>query len=111
MKTKPEKKGEATMITKDIKKHLDGMSEVELITLFGKLEEVRFGIENTFGIMIGGHSFYCNTYRAESPYVIDNKPVSESEFFELWRLVDLELKDTYSLSIHICPPHKRKPKK
>lgn len=96
-------------ITKDIEKALAEMSAVELIKLFGKLEEIRFGIEDTFGVVIGKHNFYCNTHRQNSPYVIDNEPVTEEDFFKLHALVDLELKGTYSISVYIRPPHKRKP--
>lgn len=96
-------------ITKDIEKALAEMSAVELIRLFGKLEEIRFGIEDTFGMVVGGHVFQCNTHRGIAPYVIDNESVTESEFFKLRNLVDLELKGTYSISVHIRPPHKRKP--
>ena len=96
-------------ITKDIEKALTEMSAVELIKLFGKLEEVRFGIEDTFGTVVGGHVFQCNTHREIAPYVIDSEPVTEKEFYELQKLVELELKGTYSLTIHIRPPHKRKP--
>lgn len=95
-------------IIKDIEKALAEMSEVELIKLFGKLEEIRFGIEDTFGTVVGGHVFQCNTHRGIAPYVIDRKPVTRKEFFKLRNLVDLELKGTYSISVHIRPPHKRK---
>ena len=95
-------------ITKDIEKALAEMDAVEMIKLFGKLEEIRYGIEDTFGTVIGGHAFHCNTHRTEK-YVIDNEFVTDSEFFKLRNLIDLELKGTYSTSIHIRPPHKRKP--
>lgn len=96
-------------IIKDIEKALVEMEVVELIKLFGKLEEIRFGIEDTFGTVVGGHVFQCNTHRGIAPYVIDSKPVTRKEFLELQKLVELELKGTYSLTIHIRPPHKRKP--
>lgn len=97
-------------IIKDIEKALAEMSEVELIKLFGKLEEVRFGIEDTLGVVIGGHSFYCNTHRQDRPYIIDGEEsVTAEEFLKLRTLVDLELKGKYSISVHIRPPHKRKP--
>ena len=95
-------------MTKDVEHALAGMSVVELIKLFSKLEEVRFGVEDTFGTVVGGHAFHCNKHRTESPYVIDNEFVTESEFFKLRNLVDLELKGTYSISVHIRPPYKRK---
>lgn len=96
-------------MTKDVEQALAGMSAVELIQLFGKLEEVRFGVEDTFGTVVGGHAFHCNKHRTENQYIIDNEPVTETKFFELRKLIDLELKGTYSISIHIRPPHKRKP--
>ena len=97
-------------ITRDIEKALAEMDAVELIKLFGKLEEIRFGIEDTFGVVIGGHNFYCNTHRQNCTYIIDGEEsVTKEEFLALRALVDLELKGTYSISVHIRPPHKRRP--
>lgn len=92
-------------------KRLNKMSANELIRLFSILEKIKQGEEDTFAMVVDGRNYCCNTYRKESPYVIDGEPVTAEQFFYLQELAKIELACRYGVSIQARPPHRRKPKK
>lgn len=96
---------------KDVEEALDQMDEMTLIKLVTKLEEVRQKHTDVYGVTVGGHSFYCNTHRAEKPYIIDGKTVTESEFFNLQQQARLSLVCQHGIQIIMRPPHKRRKSK
>ncbi len=95
--------------TKEIESALDSMEAMELISIFSKLEKVKQGYEDCFGVVVGGHSFQCNTHREEHPYIIDDEPVTEEQFFNLQQKAYLSLVCQHGIQIIARPPHKRKP--
>ena len=95
-------------MAREIEKELEKLDVSELIRMFRALEEIRFGIKDTYEVRIGEHEFSCNTHKTEGQYKISGKSVKKEQFLKLRTLVDLELKGTYSISVHIRPPHKRR---
>ena len=95
--------------TKEIENALDAMEAMELINIFTKLEQVKQGYEDTYGVVVGGHSFQCNTHRTKNPYILDDEPTTETEFFNLQHQAYLSLVCQHGIQIIARPPHKRKP--
>ncbi len=97
--------------TKEIEAGLDAMTATELIKLYSQLEEIKQGYEDTFGVVVGGHAFCCNTHRTESQYTLDGEAMEKEQFFKLQEQARLSLVCQHDIIITSPPPHKRRPKK
>lgn len=81
-----------------------------LIKLFSDLEKIKQGYEDTIAFVINGKVCMCNLKREKDRFIIDDKPVSPEDFWQIQEDVCIEIA-CRGISIHIRPPHKRKPKK
>ena len=80
----------------------------ELIKLFSKIEELRMGYEDVLGFVYEGVPYMCNAH--VNSYTVGGKPGTLGDFLKVKTEIELEL-NCRGFSIHIRPPHKRKPKK
>lgn len=80
----------------------------ELIKLFSKIEELRMGYEDVLAFVYEGVPYMCNAHA--NSYTVGGKPAILDDFLKVKEEVEIEL-NCRGFSIHIRPPHKRKPKK